>query len=50
MKSLESPISYLKLKSSYGELGNDRLGNYLYLTLLQIQNALIANWIKCRGG
>ncbi|GAA3553204.1 TonB-dependent receptor [Snuella lapsa] len=43
MKSLESPISYLKLKSSYGELGNDRLGNYLYLTLLQIQNALIAN-------
>ncbi|QTD38462.1 TonB-dependent receptor [Polaribacter batillariae] len=43
MKSLASPISYLKLKSSYGELGNDRLGNYLYLTLLQIQNALIAN-------
>ncbi|MBJ6366992.1 SusC/RagA family TonB-linked outer membrane protein [Snuella sedimenti] len=43
MKSFASPISYLKLKGSYGELGNDRLGNYLYLTLLQIQNTLIAN-------
>ncbi len=43
MKSLESPISYLKLKASYGELGNDRLGNYLYLTLLQVQSALIAS-------
>lgn len=43
MKSLESPVSYLKLKGSYGELGNDRLGNYLYLTLLQVQSALIAN-------
>lgn len=43
MKSLASSISNLKLKASYGELGNDRLGNYLYLTLLQVQNALIAN-------
>ncbi|MEP5341417.1 MAG: TonB-dependent receptor [Algibacter sp.] len=43
MKSLESPISYLKLKTSYGELGNDRLSNYLYITLLQVQSALIAS-------
>lgn len=43
MESLRSKISYLKLKASYGSLGNDRLGNYLYLTQLQISNILLAN-------
>lgn len=42
MKSVES-ISYLKLKASNGSLGNDRLGNYLYLSVLQISDVLIAN-------
>ncbi|MCF6297081.1 MAG: TonB-dependent receptor [Flavobacteriaceae bacterium] len=36
-------ISFLKLKGSYGTLGNDRLGNYLSLTQLQVNNALIVN-------
>jgi len=42
MNNVEA-ISYLKLKSSYGSLGNDRLGNYLYITLLQVNNILVAN-------
>lgn len=41
MKSLKTPLSFLKLKASYGSLGNDRLGNYLYLTLLQVAPVLI---------
>ncbi|MFT7196963.1 MAG: TonB-linked SusC/RagA family outer membrane protein, partial [Marinoscillum sp.] len=42
MQSLE-PVSFLKLRASYGQLGNDRLGNYLYLSVLQFSDALIAN-------
>ncbi|SIQ97869.1 TonB-linked outer membrane protein, SusC/RagA family [Maribacter ulvicola] len=42
MESFE-PISFLKLKASNGSLGNDRLGNYLYLSVLQISDVLIAN-------
>jgi TonB-linked SusC/RagA family outer membrane protein len=42
MQSL-GPVSFLKLRASYGQLGNDRLGNYLYLSVLQFSNALIAN-------
>ena len=42
MKSLE-PISFLKLRASYGQLGNDRLGNYLYLSVLQFSNVYLAN-------
>lgn len=38
-----SPIDFLKLRASYGSLGNDRLGNYLYLSTLQFGNVLIAN-------
>lgn len=41
MKSLNIP--FLKLKASYGSLGNDRIGNYLYLAKLDISNLLIAN-------
>lgn len=36
-------IDFLKFRGSYGTLGNDRLGNYLYLSTLQFSNALIAN-------
>jgi TonB-linked SusC/RagA family outer membrane protein len=43
MESLDPAISFLKLRASYGSLGNDRLGNYLYLSVLQFSNALIAN-------
>lgn len=43
MNSLNETISFLKLRGSYGSLGNDRLGNYLYLSVLQFSNALIAN-------
>ncbi|HEA29223.1 MAG TPA: TonB-dependent receptor, partial [Leeuwenhoekiella sp.] len=36
-------IDFLKFRGSYGSLGNDRLGNYLYLSTLQFTNTLIAN-------
>lgn len=32
-------ISFLKLRASYGSLGNDRLGNYLYASLIALDNA-----------
>ena len=43
MESLRPTISFLKLRSSYGSLGNDRLGNYLYQSVLQFSNVLIGN-------
>jgi TonB-linked SusC/RagA family outer membrane protein len=43
MEGLSSAISFLKFRGSYGTLGNDRLGNYLYLSVLQFSNSLIAN-------
>ena len=43
MEALDPAVSFLKLRASYGSLGNDRLGNYLYLSVLQFSNALIAN-------
>lgn len=43
MSSLSEYISFLKLRASYGSLGNDRLGNYLYQSVLQFGDALIAN-------
>ena len=39
-QSLDSSISFLKFRASYGELGNDRLGNYLYLSVLEFSNSL----------
>ena len=36
-------FSFVKLKASYGSLGNDRLGNYLHLTQLQVSQPLLAN-------
>lgn len=43
MKSFDKQISFLKLRATYGSLGNDRLGNYLYQTALQLSDVLIAN-------
>ncbi|MEH6682023.1 MAG: TonB-dependent receptor [Sediminicola sp.] len=43
MESLAPTVSFLKLRASYGSLGNDRLGNYLYQSVLQFANGLIAN-------
>lgn len=43
MESLDPTLSFLKIRASYGSLGNDRLGNYLYQSVLQFANGLIAN-------
>ena len=43
LKDLNPVLSFLKLRVSYGSLGNDRLGNYLYQSVLQFSDALIAN-------
>jgi|TARA_B110000090_G_scaffold208530_1_gene262515 TonB-linked SusC/RagA family outer membrane protein len=40
MNSLKR-LSFLRLKGSYGSIGNDRLGNYLYLTVLEVSDVLI---------
>ena len=37
------PISFLKVRASYGLLGNDRVGNYPYLPLMQYSNDLFWN-------
>lgn len=37
------PLTYLKLRASYGTLGNDRVGNYPYLPLLNYTNGLFYN-------
>lgn len=42
MKSITA-IDLLKFRTSYGELGNDRLGNYLYISSLQFADVLLAN-------
>jgi len=42
IKSLDMPLSHFKLRASYGSLGNDRLGNYLYSSLLSFYNTLIS--------
>jgi TonB-linked SusC/RagA family outer membrane protein len=42
MKSITA-IDLLKFRVSYGELGNDRLGNYLYISSLQFADVLLAN-------
>ncbi|AYN66698.1 SusC/RagA family TonB-linked outer membrane protein [Euzebyella marina] len=43
MQSLDPAISFLKFRTSYGSLGNDRLGNYLYQSVLQFSDVLLAN-------
>lgn len=43
MESLDPTLNFLKLRASYGSLGNDRLGNYLYQSVLQFSNVLVAN-------
>lgn len=42
-KNLNSPVSFLKFRGSYGKLGNDRLGNYLYLPVFQFMNTVRPN-------
>ncbi|GAF04088.1 SusC/RagA family TonB-linked outer membrane protein [Saccharicrinis fermentans] len=41
MSSIDA-ISYLKLRASYGELGNDRLGNYIYMSQIDFANILLS--------
>lgn len=43
LKNRNSPFNFAKVRLSYGSLGNDRLGNYLYLSTLQFMNALFTN-------
>jgi len=42
MESLNTPLSFFKLRASYGSLGNDRLGNYLYVAALGLSDVLIS--------
>ncbi|MCL3781997.1 SusC/RagA family TonB-linked outer membrane protein [Prolixibacteraceae bacterium JC049] len=35
-QALKDKVSFLKLRGSYGSLGNDRLGNYLYISELAL--------------
>ena len=42
MKDIKG-LDFLKFRGSYGSLGNDRIGNYLYLSTLEFMNVLIAN-------
>lgn len=39
MKNI-SPVSFLKLRASYGTLGNERIGNYPYQATIQFSEAL----------
>lgn len=41
--ALNTPISFLKFQASYGKLGNDRIGNYLYLPVLEFYNVVRPN-------
>jgi TonB-linked SusC/RagA family outer membrane protein len=41
MAPVKKYVPFLKLRASYGELGNDRLGNYLYTSVMQITNAVL---------
>ncbi|GAA4295224.1 TonB-dependent receptor [Aestuariibaculum suncheonense] len=43
MAPLKGSIDFLKFRATYGSLGNDRLGNYLYQSVLQFSNVLISN-------
>ena len=36
----DSPLSYLKFKASWGQLGNERIGNYPYQSTIGFSNAL----------
>lgn len=41
LKSLDF-LNLFKIRASYGELGNDRIGNYLYISSLQFSDVLFA--------
>ncbi len=38
MQSTASWLSFLKLRASWGSLGNERIGNYPYQALLRFEN------------
>ncbi|GAA4807112.1 TonB-dependent receptor [Olivibacter ginsenosidimutans] len=39
LKDKWKPLSFLKVRASYGTLGNERIGNYPYQALLNFENA-----------
>ena len=42
MQGISDVLSYLKLRASYGSLGNERIGNYPYQTYINFYNAIMA--------
>lgn len=42
-QGLKEKVSFMKLRGSYGSLGNDRLGNYLYISELVLASELFQN-------
>lgn len=38
LKNQMGPVSFLKLRASYGTLGNERIGNYPYQSILTFEN------------
>ncbi|MCQ0110067.1 SusC/RagA family TonB-linked outer membrane protein [Zhouia amylolytica] len=40
-ESIKPTVNFLKFRASYGSLGNDRLGNYLYRSVLQFTNDVL---------
>lgn len=43
MRDAQSWVSFLKLRASYGQLGNERIGNYPYISLLDYTNSVMYN-------
>jgi TonB-linked SusC/RagA family outer membrane protein len=44
MKKLNfKPLSFLKLRGSWGKLGNERIGNYVYQSVMSFSNALFVD-------
>lgn len=41
MRNTQSWLSFLKLRASYGQLGNERIGNYPYISLLDYTNSVL---------
>ncbi|MDR1122199.1 MAG: TonB-dependent receptor, partial [Dysgonamonadaceae bacterium] len=37
------PLSFLKLRASWGNLGNERVGNYPYQAIMAFENAVLVN-------
>ncbi|MDR1631548.1 MAG: SusC/RagA family TonB-linked outer membrane protein, partial [Dysgonamonadaceae bacterium] len=39
-----SPLSFLKFRASWGNLGNERVGNYPYQAIMAFENAILVNY------